>query len=79
MVGRRSVRAVSGVRAGHADAVHEALHGVAPAVAVAARGDAADMALAVPGGLQLVAGSRHAEHTTCPTSHCMRLSMSVDS
>ena len=39
-----------------ADAVHEVLHGVAPAVA--ARGDAADMAHAVPGGLQLVATGR---------------------
>jgi len=57
VVGRCRVAAVSRVRAGDADAVHQALHGVAPAVA-AARGGAADMAQAVPGGLQLVSAGR---------------------
>ena len=57
MVGRRRVAAVSRVWAGDADAVHETLHGVAPAV-TPTRGSAADMAVAVPGGLQLVATGR---------------------
>jgi len=69
VIGRRSITAVSRVWAGDADAVHEVLHGVAPAVALC--GDAADMAHAVPGGLQLVASPRQAEHTTCPSSHCV--------
>ena len=84
MVGRRSVAAVSGVRAGNADAVQEVLHGVAPAVAAACGDDATDMALvAARRGLQLDAtvGADHMPHLalrfnfqrTCFKKCCIRI------
>jgi hypothetical protein len=58
---------VARVRARAADRVHHALHGVAPAVAAGAQGDAADVAVAVAvagGGLELVTAWRahHVPH-----------------